>query len=334
MIAANQEETVPTSRREFVRRAGFSALAATGLSTTLAGVACRADGTDPDPIEDAAANIAAAAPWFEISLAEWSLHRALGAGEMTNLDFITAARQTYGIAGVEYVNVFFFDKARDTAYLQQMRDRCDSEGVESVLIMCDNEGRLGDPDESARSAAVENHVKWVEAAVFLGCHAIRVNAASEGSWEEQSALAADGLHRLALVGEQHGIDVIVENHGGLSSNAAWLTETITRGDHPRLGTLPDFGNFRIAEGDWYDIYQGVEELMPMARAVSAKSHDFDADGNETGKDYSRLLASVRDAGYRGWVGIEYEGQNAPEPDGIRATKALLERVRAELAPGA
>jgi L-ribulose-5-phosphate 3-epimerase len=253
------------------------------------------------------------------------------AGEMTNLDFITEAHQTYGIDGVEYVNVFFFDKARDTAYLQQMRDRCDSEGVESVLIMCDNEGRLGDPDEAARAEAVENHVKWVEAAVFLGCHAIRVNAASEGSWEEQSALAADGLHRLAQVGEEHGIDVIVENHGGLSSNAAWLTETITRGDHARLGTLPDFGNFRIAEGDWYDIYQGVEELMPMAKAVSAKSHDFAADGSEDAKDYLRLLGIVRNAGYRGWVGIEYEGTNAPEPDGIRATKALLEKVREELA---
>jgi len=325
---------MPSSRREFVRRAGISAFAVTGLSSTLAGVACGPGEEDAAPVADAVATAAAAAPWFRISLAEWSLHRALMNGEMTNLDFITEAKRTYGVEGVEYVNAFFADKARDAAYLQEMLTRCDGEGVQSVLIMCDNEGRLGDPDDDARTLAVENHVKWIEAAVFLGCHSIRVNAASEGSWEEQSALAADGLHRLAGIGAEHDINVIVENHGGLSSNAAWLTETIRRGDHPRLGTLPDFGNFRIAEGDWYDIYQGVEELMPLAKAVSAKSHDFDDDGNESAKDYLRLLGIVRDAGYRGWVGIEYEGENAPEPEGIRATKALLERVRAELAAGA
>jgi len=324
---------MPSSRREFVRRAGISAFAVTGLSSTLAGIACRPGGADA-AAEDALGAVAATAPWFRISLAEWSLHRALMAGEMTHLDFISEARRSYGIDGVEYVNVFFADKARDTAYLQEMRTRCDSEGVESVLIMCDNEGRLGDPNDAARVLAVENHVKWIEAAVFLGCHSIRVNAASEGSWEEQSALAADGLNRLAAIGAEHDINVIVENHGGLSSNAAWLTETIRRADHPRLGTLPDFGNFRIAGDEWYDIYQGVEELMPLARAVSAKSHDFDEDGEETAKDYLRLLSIVRDAGYRGWVGIEYEGANAPEPEGIRATKALLERVREELAAGA
>ncbi len=324
---------MPSNRREFVRRASISAFAVTGFSSALAGVACRAS-EEAASTADAVATGAAIAPWFRISLAEWSLHRALMAGEMTNLDFITEARSTYGIEGVEYVNAFFADKARDTTYLQEMRTRCDGEGVESILIMCDNEGRLGDPDDAARTLSVDNHVKWIEAAVFLGCHSIRVNAASEGSWEEQSALAADGLHRLAGIGDEHGINVIVENHGGLSSNAAWLTETIQLGDHPRLGTLPDFGNFRIAEGDWYDIYQGVEELMPLAKAVSAKSHDFDTDGNESAKDYLRLLGIVRDAGYRGWVGIEYEGENAPEPDGIRATKTLLERVRSELAAGA
>ncbi|NKB86814.1 MAG: TIM barrel protein [Acidobacteria bacterium] len=320
---------MPSTRRDFVRRAGWSALAATGLSSTITTIGCRAEQA---PAEAEA--VVAAAPWFRISLAEWSLHRALNNGELTNLDFITEARQTYGVEGVEYVNVFFMDRARDQDYLEEMRTRCDGEGVESVLIMCDGEGRLGDPDDGARGTAVLNHVKWLEAAAFLGCHAIRVNAASEGTWEEQSALAADGLHQLAVHGEEHGLDVLVENHGGLSSNGAWLAETIGRGDHARLGTLPDFGNFRIAEGDMYDIYQGVEELMPMARAVSAKSHDFDADGNETAKDYRRLLELVRDAGYRGWVGIEYEGTIAPEPEGIMATKRLLENVRTELAAGA
>jgi sugar phosphate isomerase/epimerase len=103
-------------------------------------------------------------------------------------------------------------------------------------------------------------------------------------------------------------------------------------DHPRCGTLPDFGNFQVAEGEWYDRYQGVEELMPFAKAVSAKSHAFDDQGNERDTDYARMMRIVLDAGYRGWVGIEYEGDEVGEPEGIRATKTLLERVRGELAP--
>lgn len=272
-----------------------------------------------------------ARPWFRISLAEWSLHRALQAGELDHLDFIPGARNDYGIEGVEYVNTFFFDRADDTSYLDEMRHRCDDAGVRSLLIMCDREGRLGDPDAAARAAAVDNHTRWLRAAAYLGCHSIRVNASSEGAPEQQSRLAADGLHRLAERAADLGVNVLVENHGGLSSNGAWLAATIRRGDHPRLGTLPDFGNFRIADDNWYDIYQGVEELMPFARAVSAKSHDFDADGNETTKDYLRLLGIVHDAGYREWVGIEYEGTRLSEPDGIRATKKLLQRVRTQIA---
>ena len=163
----------------------------------------------------------------------------------------------YGIQAVEYVNTFFKQGAADQPYLMALRDRCEAEGVRSVLIMCDGEGRLGDPDAAARTRAVENHFPWVEAARLLGCHSIRVNAASEGSWEEQRDLAADGLRRLAEFGDTYSINVIVENHGGLSSNAKWLTSVIEAGDHPRLGTLPDFGNFRISESERYDNYEGV-----------------------------------------------------------------------------
>jgi len=301
----------PTTRRRFLSQSmAFGAMAA--LPALSAG------GQQGDP-------------WFGISLAQWSHHRALLAGELDHLDFITGARQTYDIDAVEYVNVFFFDRARDTAYLREMQTRCNGEGVRSLLIMCDREGQLGDPDPAARSTAIENHYKWVEAAAFLGCHSIRVNAASEGTWEEQSRLAADGLQRLAVFATDHGLNVLVENHGGLSSNGKWLAETIRRGDNPGLGTLPDFGNFRIAEDDWYDFYLGVEELMPMARAVSAKSYEFGPDGNEIRLDYHRLLRIVGTAGYRGHIGIEYEGEQLSEPEGIRATKALLERVRDELA---
>lgn len=197
--------------------------------------------------------------------------------------------------------------------------------------MCDGEGALGDPDDTKRTQAVENHYRWVTAAAFLGCHSIRVNAQSTGAFEEQQRLAADGLRRLTEFGAQHNINVIVENHGGLSSNGAWLAGVMRAVDHPRCGTLPDFGNFRVADDEWYDRYQGVRELMPFAKAVSAKSHDFDDQGNERHTDYMRMMRIVLDAGYRGWVGIEYEGDELPEPEGIRATKVLLERVRAGLA---
>jgi sugar phosphate isomerase/epimerase len=270
-------------------------------------------------------------PLFRISLAEWSLHRALRAGELDHLDFARVAVQDYGCEGLEYVNTFFFDKAEDQAYLAEMKMRAEDLGVPSLLIMCDSEGRLGDPDEAARTRAVENHYKWLAAAEYLGCHSIRVNAASEGSYEEQQQLAADGLRRLCEQGDRHGLNVIVENHGGLSSNGAWLTGVMQLVDHPRCGTLPDFGNFDIRRELSYDIYEGVAELMPYAKAVSAKSHDFDEQGNETEKDYERLMRIVLDAGYRGYVGVEYEGQNLPEPEGIIATRELLERVREQLA---
>ncbi len=268
---------------------------------------------------------------FNISLAEWSLHRTLRAGKLDHIDFAKTARQTYGIDAVEYVNQFFFERAKDQDYLREMKTRADDEGVKSLIIMCDAEGRLGDPDAGARTTAVENHYKWVEAAKFLGCHSIRVNAASEGDWKEQMRLAADGLRRLAEFGDGHGINVIVENHGGLSSNGEWLTGVIDMVDHPRSGTLPDFGNFRISDDENYDNYKGVTELMRYAKAVSAKSHDFDSKGDETELDYLPLLKIVLDAGYRGYVGIEYEGTRLSEHEGIRATKTLLEKVREELA---
>jgi len=268
---------------------------------------------------------------FPISLAQWSLHRTLQKKELDNLDFPKRAR-SFGIAGVEYVNSFWKDKASDAEYVAELKKRCDGEGVTSVLIMCDGEGALGDPDGKKRAQAVTNHHRWVDAAKALGCRAIRVNAHSEGTYEEQQKLAADGLRALCEYGAKAAIDVIVENHGGLSSNGKWLAGTLAAVKHPRCGSLPDFGNFRVSDKEQYDRYQGVDELMPFARGVSAKSHAFDAAGNETGTDYTRMLdIVVGKHGWRGFVGIEYEGSELSEHDGIVATKKLLERVREELA---
>jgi len=265
------------------------------------------------------------APLFKISLAQWSLHRTLRAKEIDHLDFARVAKRDFGIEAIEYVNSFFKDKARDAAYLAEMNKRAADEGVTQYLIMCDSEGRLGDPDAALRATAVENHRKWLEAAKVLGCVTIRVNAASVGSFEEQQKLAADGLRKLTELAAPMNLNVVVENHGGLSSDGKWLSGVMKMVDHPRCGTLPDFGNFYE-----YDRYQGVADLMPFAKAVSAKSHDFDEQGNESQKDYRRLMKTVLDAGYRSWVGIEYEGSKLPEREGIAKTKALLERIRTEM----
>lgn len=272
--------------------------------------------------------------WFEISLAEWSLHRTLRAQRISNLDFPRVTRQEFGLSGVEYVNQFFKDKARDEAYLKELNTICAGEGVKSVLIMCDGEGNLGDASSEKREQAVKNHHKWADAAKFLGCHSIRVNAATgnAGSFEEQQKRAADGLAKLGEYCATLGLNAIVENHGGLSSHGGWLAGVMKLVNKPNVGTLPDFGNFWIdrSKNEQYDRYQGTTELMPFAKGVSAKSHDFDTVGNEQNTDYRRMMQIVKDAGYRGFIGIEYEGSGLGEYEGIRATKNLLELVRREL----
>ncbi|MDZ7605854.1 MAG: sugar phosphate isomerase/epimerase family protein [Cyclobacteriaceae bacterium] len=290
---------------------------------------------------------------FKISLAEWSVnslvfgnkiqelgwvkfadmlandYETLMAGNpMTNLDFPKFARKN-GIEAVEFVNTCFFNKAENNAYLTELKGVVDGEGIKSLLIMCDAEGEIGNPDADLRMKSVENHYKWVDAAAFLGCHSIRVNAASSGTYEEQMQLAADGLFKLCEYADKAGINVLVENHGGLSSNGQWLSGVMKSVNHPRVGTLPDFGNFTVNHetGEQYDRYLGVSELMPYAKAVSAKSTDFNEQGDETNTDYFKTMKIVLDAGYRGYVGIEFEGTGMSQPDGIIATKKLLERVR-------
>jgi len=272
--------------------------------------------------------------FFKISLAEWSLNKAIKAGEISNLDFPGIAKDKFGITAVEYVNQLFEDLEAGPEYLKEIKLRTDDLGVENVLIMIDHEGDLGDLDDSVRIQTVENHYKWVEAAKFLGCHSIRVNAAGKGTPEEVKAASIEGLGRLAEFGAEHKINIMVENHGGISSNGKWLADLISQVNNPFCGTLPDFGNFCIKESETgecleeYDRYQGVTELMPFAKGVSAKSNAFDEDGNETRTDFVKMLKIVKEAGYSGYVGIEYEGPI--EYEGIAATKKLLEKAGREV----
>ncbi len=297
-----------TNRRNFIRTTAAAAVGGLLVSPALA-------------------NAMAKGGKYKISLAEWSFHKALFAGEMTNLDFPRVTREL-GMEGVEYVNQFFKDKAKDQKYLAELKKITKDEGVRNVLIMCDGEGMVGHPEKAEREKTVENHKRWVDAAAFLGCHSIRVNAGSRGSYEEQQKLAADGLRMLCEYGDTQKINIIVENHGGFSSNGEWLSGVMKMVDHKRVGTLPDFGNFVIDRqtGESYDRYKGVELLMPFAKGVSAKSNVFDKEGNEANMDYFRLMKIVDDAGYKGFVGVEFEGAELSEKEGVIATRKLLEKV--------
>jgi len=314
-----------TSRRTFLK----SAAALSALAATPAAV--RAAGKEK----------------YKISLAQWSLNKRFlkrpGAEPLDNLEFAKIARSV-GIDGLEYVNQMFKDKAKDEVYLGEMKKRAAGEGVKSLLIMVDGEGALGAPKEDVRAKTVENHLKWLDAAKFLGCHSIRVNAASDAklSWDEQAKLAADGLHRLCVEGDKRGLWVVVENHGGLSSHGKWLTQVMKLADHKRVGILPDFGNFYTdrTKSEMYNPYQGLREFMPWVKqAVSAKAYDWDTGAGrfytedrreklEMTLDYERLIKIVVAAGYTGYIGIEYEGHKHSELDGIKRTKQALEELRA------
>tara|TARA_B100001564_G_scaffold156558_1_gene131506 strand:- start:423 stop:1355 length:933 start_codon:yes stop_codon:yes gene_type:complete len=279
-------------------------------------------------------------PFFEIGLAQWSLNKSLKSGKIDNLDFARIAREKFDIGIVEYVNQFFINKAKDKKYLSEMLNISNDNGIVNNLIMIDSEGNLGDTNNRRRNKAINNHKKWIEAAKFLGCSHIRVNAAGDGSEQEVSKNASESLAALGEFSVDYDINVIVENHGGYSSNAKWLVEVIKNAGLKNVGTLPDFGNFCIRStpkdlSDWgattsgcaeeYDRYLGVEELLPYALSVSAKSNDFDSDGNCIETDFSRMVNIIKNSDYRGYISIEYEGSNYSEEEGIMLTKSLLER---------
>lgn len=286
----------------------------------------------PPALTGAFAETAPRKLFFDISLAEWSLHKALFGKKITNLDFPAIARKEFDISIIEFVNQFFKDKAQDKTYLNDLLTRCKDNGVKNHLIMIDGEGNLGATDKAELAKAIENHHKWVECAKYLGCKTIRVNAAGSGTAEEVSKGAIEGLSKLGEFAGTMGINVIVENHGGYSSNGQWLANVMKQVNRKNVGTLPDFGNFCIKRNadhscaDEYDRYTGTKDLMPYAKGVSAKTFNFDANGNCVETDYPRIMKIVKDSGFKGTVGIEYEGDTLDEYDGIRKTKALLERV--------
>ncbi|MEI6865516.1 sugar phosphate isomerase/epimerase family protein [Flavicella sp.] len=266
--------------------------------------------------------------FFEISLAEWSLHRSLFANKINHLDFANIAKKS-GCNGVEYVNRFFFDKAKNISYLNEMNRRANTEGVENVLIMIDREGSIADKNTKKRNQTIENHYKWIDAAHRLGCHAIRVNLRGNGTKLEVAKSGIESLTKLSEYAQGSNINILVENHGGLSSNGEWMKEVFSQIKSPNCGILPDFGNFCISHNTFnkcieeYDRYKGIQELLPFAKAVSAKSSVFNKNGDESKIDYYRIMKMVKDSGYRGFIGIEYEGSQHDEIKGIELTRNLL-----------
>jgi sugar phosphate isomerase/epimerase len=310
-----------SSRREFITQLG----GATALGFLVSACSSsKAAATSSSPF------------FYEISLAEWSLHKALQANKITNLDFPGIAKNQYGISVVEYVNQFFKDKANDTKYLNDLLTRCKDNGVTNHLIMVDGEGSLGDLDAAKRKQAVENHYKWVDAAKYLGCRTIRVNAFGDGNADDVQKAAIESLSQLGEYAAKEGLNVIVENHGHYTSDGNWMVGLMKGVNRSNVGVLPDFNNFcvkREGGGTWsgkcieeYDRYKGVKQMMPYAKGASAKTIDFDANGNCIETDYVRMLQIIKDSGFKGYIGIEDEGEKISEDEGIRKTKALLEKV--------
>ena len=296
-------------RRSFIKDIGMLGAAA-GLSSVL-------------PFDVLAG---AKKEFFKISLAEWSFHKALFGGKMTNLEFPMRAKKEFGINIVEYVSPFFNKKETDAAYLKELLTITKNEGIQNHLIMVDGEGELGDLDAAKRTKAIENHYKWVDAAKTLGCLTVRVNAAGNGSEQDVKTAVVDGLGRLTEHAKKSNINIIVENHGGYSSDGKWLSDVMKQVNSPYCGTLPDFGNFKISDEKQYDMYQGVKDLMPFAKGISAKTFKFDQNGNEPDIDYTKMFKIIHDAKFNGIVGIEWEGDSFSEEEGIKKTKALLEKV--------
>lgn len=318
-------------RRDFIKKS-----AQTGLALSILGVAaCKSDKKNVKQMNTEKISSKHVPLFFKISLAEWSLNRSIKSGVMNHLDFAAKAG-IMGFDGIEYVNQFFPDKAKDMTYLAEMNHRANSHGLENVLIMIDNEGDLSSPIKKVRLKAIENHYKWVEAAHYLECQSIRVNLFGGIVREEATKASVESLTQLSNFAKGSGLNVIVENHGGFSSDAAWLADVMKKVSLSNCGTLPDFGNFCIEQDEKgncineYDRYLGIEEMLPFAKGISAKSFNFDSNGEVIETDFRRVLKMIKESGYNGYIGIEYEGDDLSEDKGIALTKELLRKIGKEL----
>lgn len=317
-------------RRIFVKNTALAGAGISFLGLTSCGKEKKEEETSK---EDESTSMKA--PFFKLSLAQWSIHKMIQDDGLNPFEFAAKAK-AWGFEGLEYVSQLYpktLEKPNGIdLFVKESKLRSVDQGMENLIIMVDHEGDLALTDNKMRDQAVENHKKWMDAAAALGCHSIRINLFGTNNPEEWKQVSVDSLGKLGEYGEKVKVNVLVENHGWLSSNGQLLAEVMREVNHPFCGTLPDFGNFCVKRKDgerWgecveeYDRYQGMKEILPFAKAVSAKSYDFDEAGNETKIDYGRMLQLVKDVGYSGYIGVEYEGDRLSEEEGILATKELL-----------
>ena len=273
-----------------------------------------------------------------ISLAQWSLHKMIKIDKTLNpIDFAQKSKEL-GFDAIEYVSTLYrpvLEKMTISKLTKELKSNSKEHDIINLLIMVDDEGYLSSSNSSQIIESVEKHKKWVEMAYELGCHSVRVNLDGEQNLDKWKKNSIKGLTLLSEFAQNSNINIIVENHGSHSSNGKALSEVIKNVNLDNCGTLPDFGNFCIKRENnnlysgpceiEYDKYQGMRDLMPYAKAVSAKSYDFDEFGNETTIDFKKMMYIIKEFNYRGFLGIEYEGNLLSELKGIELTKNLIQK---------
>ena len=292
------------TRREFIGSTiAAGALAGAG-NMSLPGKAAAAD----RPTKD------------DISLAAWSLVREFREGKWKNLDLPRICREDFGINGLEFVNSFF--ELPTERYLNQLKKNAAEHGVTLVLIMVDGEGNMSAMEKKERMQAALNHRKWVDIAASLGCHAIRCNVGGPSKDYDQDTMkrAADSFGNLVEYASQYPLNVILENHGGASSNPDMMIGLMKAINSPNFGTLPDFGN--IYE---FDRYESIRKLVAYAKGISVKTK-FKPNGTHPDYDLEKLLKICMEEGYHGFYGIEQESPDANSWQAVRWSKAVIDRV--------
>ena len=275
---------------------------------------------------------------YGISLAQWSLHKMIKIDKTLNpIDFAQKSKEL-GFDAIEYVSTLYrpiLEKLSIKEMTKKLINKSKEHDVKNLLIMVDDEGNLSSSNLSEIKEAIEKHKRWIEMASKLECHSVRVNLEGEDQLDKWKDNSIKGLSMLSEFASNYNINIIVENHGGNSSIGKELAEVIKNVNLDNCGTLPDFGNFCIKRKNGslydgpcdieYDKYEGMKDLMPYAKAVSAKSYDFDQFGNETTIDFKKMIDIVKEFNYNGYLGIEYEGNNHSESDGIELTKKLIQK---------
>ncbi len=273
---------------------------------------------------------------IEIGLSTWSLHRHMGpikrqvvtdTGEkhewteeypedVSLLDFAGFARKEYGLTHLELIQMSF--PSTEASYLKKLRSAVEAAEavIENVPI---DVGDICELAPERRAEHVRNIKSWMDVAAAIGSRAVRVNTGPSREGSDALALAVESCKRLAEHADKLGLNVLIENHGGISSDPQLLKQLIESVSTERMGACPDFGGFDEAIR-----YDGLQKIMPLAKLVHAKSYAFDEHGEETAIDYARCMQIVKNSGFSGVLSIEYEGDgNASE--GIKKTKELILR---------